>query len=136
MAIITIGVAEVDLSDVGSEAFDEIENSFPGIFKKADKDTIEQIIKEACSGYYPEVVEVSIPDLVTYVQNEGSGHEMLRLLADGENILEPIISADRMNNYEFKRYICDLLEVGYQTDSLTLISTLIDKIDPQWRLIL
>lgn len=50
--------------------------------------------------------------------------------------LAPKITIDSFNNYEFKRYICDLLEVGCQTDSLTLISTLIDKIDPTWRLIL
>ena len=91
--------------------------------------------------------EYSLDDIIKAAKEQNVDDDLLRDILDdtGDDYIEdeyndrqlaPKITLDSFNNYEFKRYICDLMEVGYQTDSLTLISTLIDKIDPTWRLIL
>lgn len=119
------------------------------VWTEKGRELYEDAIADALSVPKGEDLELEydIEGIIKAAKEQNVDDELLRDILDdtddayieeefNDRELAPKITIDSFNNYEFKRYICDLLEVGYQTDSLALISTLIDKIDPTWRLIL
>jgi len=135
-----------DRSDKVLEAIEKIDPSISDKWTPEGREEICMAIEKALTLLDPETAEFEISDIIKAADEQNMDWELNReVVATIEDdfieeefkdreLEKPLLSTD-FNDYEFRRQVCDIFEVGYHTPSIDLIKLFTARIDKEWLII-